>query len=331
MLMVMMLSLVENKCWNGLSNQKIPNRNKNMKNYKAQSLPMRFFRAIGLERIAWSLRRLHCPVNKDALVLEVGSGGNPYARANVLLDAYEETKERHWVPLKADRPMVLGFVESLPFKDKSFDFVIASHVFEHSVQPEKFLAELQRVAKAGYIEVPDAFMERINPYTDHRLEITCRDNKLIVRKKPGHIVEHETVELYEHRVKPFLTRELIPNRPFAFHVRYYWNEKINYTVVNPEIDASWDIHEDISNSMTPALSVKARLQSYALNVARSVLSQKRKNKEIKLFDLLMCPNCKSESLTKVSEGIECNGCKSVYEIRHGIPAMFSLIDDGSTS
>lgn len=29
-------------------------------------------------------------------------------------------------------------------------------------------------AKAGYIEVPDAFMERINPL-DHRLEITVRD------------------------------------------------------------------------------------------------------------------------------------------------------------
>ena len=164
-----------------------------MNKFNSQSLLMRFFRANGLESVAWSLRRLHCPVDDNSLVLEVGSGGNPYARANVLLDAYEETKERHWVPLKADRPMVLGFVEKLPFKSKAFDFVIASHVLEHSPQPEQFLAELQRVAKAGYIEVPDAFMERINPYTDHRLEITCRNEKLIIRKKPANIVEHETV------------------------------------------------------------------------------------------------------------------------------------------
>ena len=64
--------------------------------YKAESLECGFFRKIGLENITWSLRRLHCPVSKDALVLEVGSGGNPYARANVLLDAYEVAGERHW-------------------------------------------------------------------------------------------------------------------------------------------------------------------------------------------------------------------------------------------
>ncbi len=82
-------------------------------------------------------------------MLEVGSGGNPYARADVLLDAYEETRERHWAPLIADRPLVLGFVEDLPFHDHAFDFMIASHVLEHSARPERFLAELQRVARAG--------------------------------------------------------------------------------------------------------------------------------------------------------------------------------------
>lgn len=294
-----------------------------MNKFKTESLAMRIFRSLGLESVAWSLRRLHCPVNDNALVLEVGSGGNPYARANVLLDAYEETKERHWVPLKTDRPLVLGFVERLPFKDRAFDFVIASHVLEHSAQPEQFLAELQRVAKAGYIEVPDAFMERINPYTDHRLEIACRDNKLIIRKKPGHVVESETVELYEHRVKLFLTRELIPKRPFAFHVRYYWDEKIDFSVVNPDTDASWVANEDTGKSGAPVLSVKARLQAYVLDVARSVLSQSRRNKKIDLFDLLICPNCRSESLSKIPEGIRCNDCDSVYPVRQGIPAMFS--------
>ncbi len=293
-----------------------------MNKYETQSVAMRFFRMMGLESVAWSLRRLHCPVNKKALVLEVGSGGNPYARANVLLDAYESTRERHWVPLKADRPLVLGFVEKLPFKDKSFDFVIASHVLEHSARPEQFIAELQRVAKSGYIEVPDAFMERINPYTDHRLEISCRDDRLIIRKKPGHIVEHETVELYEHRVKPFLTRELIPKRPFAFHVRYYWDEKIEFSVLNPDTDASWAAAEDNGNAEAPVLGVKARLQAYVLDLARLALSQNRRNSKINLFDLLLCPNCDSGVLSKISDGIKCNNCAAVYPIRQGIPAMF---------
>ena len=295
-----------------------------MNKFNSQSLVMRFFRAIGLERVAWSLRRLHCPVDHNALVLEVGSGGNPYARANVLLDAYEETNERHWVPLKADRPMVLGFVEKLPFKDKSFDFVIASHVFEHSPQPEQFLAELQRVAKAGYIEVPDAFMERINPYIDHRLEITCRDDKLIIRKKLGHIVEHDTVELYESRVKPFLTRELIPKRPFAFHVRYYWHEKIDFKVLNPEADASWIVEVDSTRSKSTILGIKARVQAYMLDIARLLLSQSERNKKIKVFSLLICPSCSCGSLTEIQQGIQCDNCSVVYAVKNDIPYMYPL-------
>ncbi len=103
-----------------------------------ESAAMRVARRLGFEGVAWALRRLHCPAAKDALVLEVGSGGSPYARANVLLDAYEATRERHWVPLVADRPTVLGFVENLPFRDGAFDFVIASHVLEHSSDPRLF-------------------------------------------------------------------------------------------------------------------------------------------------------------------------------------------------
>lgn len=102
------------------------------------------------KKIAWSLRRLALEIPPDALVLEVVSGGNPYPRANVLLDAYEETRERHWVPLIHDRPTVLSFGENLPFKDKSFDYVIAAHVLEHTPYPEKFLAELQRVARGAW-------------------------------------------------------------------------------------------------------------------------------------------------------------------------------------
>ena len=88
------------------------------------SRSMKLAKSMGLENVAWSLRRLHVPVASDALVLEVGAGGNPYARSDVLVDAYEETAERHWEPLVRDRPTVLAFGENLPFADKSFDFVI---------------------------------------------------------------------------------------------------------------------------------------------------------------------------------------------------------------
>lgn len=137
-----------------------------------ESIAMHVAKCLGLNSIRWSLRRLHVPVNSAALVLEVGAGGNPYPRANVLLDAMEETIERNEQRLITDRPVVLGLCESLPFRDKSFDFIIASHVLEHTDDPERFLSELMRVGKAGYIETPDGWFEKMCAFTYHRLEVS---------------------------------------------------------------------------------------------------------------------------------------------------------------
>lgn len=286
-----------------------------------ESTIMSFFGKIGMESIAWSLRRLYVPIHKDALVLEVGSGGNPYCRANVLLDAYESTHERHWAPLVTDRPTVLGFVESLPFKSDSFDFVIASHVLEHSSNPQRFLSELQRVAKAGYIEAPDAFMERINPYRDHRLEITLRGNKLIIRKKPSWMIDTDIIELYEDKVKPLLTTKLIPRHPFAFHVRYYWKNSIDFIVVNPEVNAAWEPKLDDRQPVPEIQNLRGRMRNLLLELLRSWLSQNSRNKRIDLLSLLICPGCGSDSLLSMSEGILCNECGINYPIRSGIPVM----------
>jgi len=195
--------------------------------------------AVGNKRLAWACRRLHCPVPASALVLEVGSGGSPYFRANVLIDAHEETRERHWAPFITDRPSVLGRGEALPFRDKSFDFVIASHVLEHSANPEFFLSELQRVAKAGYIETPNAFMERINPYWDHRSEVRVHEGILEVRKKPAWQLDPELVDLYENGPKKLIAGGVIPSNPFEFHTRFYWVDQIPFRIVNPEVDSSW--------------------------------------------------------------------------------------------
>lgn len=284
------------------------------------SILMKFFSTLTFDRLAWSARRLYCPVSPGDLVLEVGSGGNPYYRANVLLDAYEETRERHWAPLVHDRPTVLGFVEQLPFRDKAFDFVIASHVLEHSSDPARFLSELQRVAKAGYIEVPDALMERINPYRDHRSEITVRDGRLIIRKKPAWCVDKELVELYENRVKKVLTQDTMRRYPFEFHVRYYWKDEIDFEVLNPDVNAGW---------MPPASEKRAgresnlrqKFSSLALRGVRSFFSQRRRNSEIDLDKLLMCPNCKSSDMRLEQERVSCTFCAQEFPVRNGIPNL----------
>jgi SAM-dependent methyltransferase len=237
----------------------------------------------------------------------------------VLLDAYETTRERHWAPLAADRPTVLGFVENLPFKDHAFDFVIAAHVLEHSPDPERFIAELQRVAKAGYIEVPDAFLERVNPYRDHRLEITARGQTLVIRKKKSWRHEPEVIDLYEDRVKPVLTRDLIPRHPFEFHVRYYWENRIAYTVVNPEVDASWPSPAEETRATSP--SARARARQVMRDVLRAALSQRTRNANIDLLPLLRCTSCHGVKLCRQAESVHCDACGTSFPVRHGLVAM----------
>lgn len=283
-----------------------------------QSTSMKIARYLGLDSLAWSLRRLHCPVDRNALVLEVGSGGNPYFRANVLIDAYEQTRERHWEPLITDRPTILGRVESLPFKDKVFDFVIASHVLEHSKDPARFLNELMRVAKSGYIEVPDAFMERVNPYLDHRLEITVRNSVLLIRKKPAQQVDPDLVELYSDRVNRVIAGDAMRRHPFHFHVRYYWRDKIDYRILNPEVDAGWIAPE--AETGAPGLSFRAKLNKAVLGIVRKLFSQNRRNRAIDLIDLLACPSCGSADIRRDAD-IRCNTCQTDYPIIRGIPDM----------
>ena len=51
-----------------------------------------------------------------------------------------------------------------PFEDKEFDFVIASHIAEHVLAPEKFMKELMRIGKRGYIEVPTPLFDNLVVY-----------------------------------------------------------------------------------------------------------------------------------------------------------------------
>ncbi len=285
---------------------------------------MRSLLAIGKVKLAWACRRLHCPVPQSALVLEVGSGGSPYFRANVLIDAYAQTRERHWAPFITDRPSVLGLGEALPFRDKSFDFVIASHVLEHSADPEKFLRELQRVAKAGYIETPDAFMERINPYWDHRSEVTVRHGVLEVRKKPAWLPDPELMELYEERAKTLIAGSVIPCNPFTFHTRFYWTDQLPFRIVNPEVDASWTPPE-MKQTTQMQRSLRAKFGRMGLAMARALLSQKQRNSRIQLAALLQCPTCKSTELKFSDSAVVCTGCGRHYDVVAGVPCMSGVL------
>ena len=119
---------------------------------------------------AASLAQLHERVADSATVLDVGGWARPLARADWVLDLmpYESrgmlghdgdpsgerfTRETWVVRDLCDR-------EPWPFEDGRFDFVVCSHTLEDLRDPVWVCSELQRVARAGYIEVPSRLEEQ---------------------------------------------------------------------------------------------------------------------------------------------------------------------------
>jgi hypothetical protein len=103
-------------------------------------------------------------VGADALVLDVGGGARPLPRADWVIDAiaYGARGQLGWNGARADERFDSATWiqrdicdrEPWPFGDQQFEFAICSHTLEDVRDPIWVAAELQRVAAAGYIEVP---------------------------------------------------------------------------------------------------------------------------------------------------------------------------------
>lgn len=115
-------------------------------------------------------------------VLEIGAGHNPFLRANVVVDIdfhSGEHRDGHSMRLTADKIYIQADLTALPFKDKSFDWVICLHVLEHVSNPALACEELMRVAKKGLIETPRKWTEYYAGHPTHRWLIDEKDDILI--------------------------------------------------------------------------------------------------------------------------------------------------------
>src|SRR3989344_3020091 len=125
-------------------------------------------------------------IDKNDLVLDVGSGDKPFWRADVIVDKYlKDDQQRNSGSMLFDKKklFIQGNVENLPFKDKVFDFVFCSHLLEHVENPDKAISELTRVAKKGYIEVPYAIVDLLKPFPPHLWLCNYENNMLTFHQK----------------------------------------------------------------------------------------------------------------------------------------------------
>ena len=118
-----------------------------------------------------SRRRIIERVPDGAVVLDVGGWVRPFPRADWVIDVMPyETRgmlgsegppgapERFGPETWVRRDICAR--EPWPFADRQFDFAVCSHTLEDVRDPVWVCQELQRVARAGYVEVPSRLEEQ---------------------------------------------------------------------------------------------------------------------------------------------------------------------------
>jgi SAM-dependent methyltransferase len=122
-------------------------------------------------------------VPDHGIILDIGSGHNPFPRATILSDRFLEiTSHRREEIVLDGRPFVILDIHHLPFKTKSIDYIYCSHVIEHVDNPEQACTELMRVGKAGYIEAPTLMKDALFSWAKeltHRWYLVQFGNRLV--------------------------------------------------------------------------------------------------------------------------------------------------------
>ncbi len=279
------------------------------------------------DRFRWALRKISLPIPGTALVLDVGAGGNPYPRSDVLLDRLTGAEHRCGESMMIDRPVVFGDAARMPFKDKAFDFVIASHILEHMAEPEAFIKELQRVGKAGYIETPNALFERMFPFHIHCLEVMESGGVLHIHKK-RQAVEDQFLGTKGLLAPDVPWGQVMHRHPQLFHVRYLWNDAIRYEVDNPEVSCAWieqiNAQSDIGEVKDSYLTDETGWRDWGLAVLNRwhVWQRKRRLRGFQLASVLACPACHGAVVPSGSQ-LACHACEVDYPFDQGTPDFTS--------
>jgi len=152
-------------------------------------------------------------------ILDIGCGHRANEYANTIADIQDFSH------IYKEKKFVRIIEKKLPFKDKEFDFVIASHVIEHVEDFEFFISELERISSKGYIELPSRLGDNLvfENKEDHIWWFKYDDdNNKIIGSKKNQLIEPfitvATAKLFEEIFRESLVIELI------------WEEKIDYEI-----------------------------------------------------------------------------------------------------
>jgi len=187
--------------------------------------------------LADSRERIFREISDDDVVLDVGGWASPLSRADWVIDLMPyETRGLYGEPDPdrerfTENSWVVRDIcdkEPWPFDRNQFDFVICSHTLEDVRDPIWVCAELNRVAKAGYIEVPARAEEQARGvhgpwvgWSHHRWLVDVDDSEIQFVLKP---------HLIHGRPEFWINTDWAKSLPAAKRVsRMFWQDSFAYS------------------------------------------------------------------------------------------------------
>tara|TARA_Y100000741_G_scaffold357346_1_gene335105 strand:+ start:143 stop:754 length:612 start_codon:yes stop_codon:yes gene_type:complete len=162
--------------------------------------------------------------NPSWKILDIGCGYTAHEKASVICDIQDLSnfyKNKEFVKLDD---------KTLPFKDKEFDFVIASHVIEHVEDVNFFIKELERVSSKGYIELPTSLEDNLvfENKNDHlwQMEFNDIDQKLLITERIQYIEPVITVSTAK-KLSKYFRQSLILELFWENSIEFEFEEKSN--------------------------------------------------------------------------------------------------------
>ena len=268
-------------------------------------------------------------IRPNDFVLEIGSGHDPKTRSDILCDGFIDDDTQRGGSIVADRPIVEGDGQCLPFADASFDYVVCSHILEHVEDPERLIAELVRVASRGYIETPSEVAERLYGWPYHNWIVNLINGQLMIQKK---VTDDQFGQLFHTLVahdKNF-ARFHTTHRSLLL-IQYEWAGKIDYQILPPDTSpldlGATDTVEGMLDQVVHVSLWQEWLEIARISIprlfvlkAKSVFARRRRKSKKTLQEIIVCPVCKG-SVTWETDLICCGCCNVIYPIVRGIPRL----------
>lgn len=197
-------------------------------------------------------------IKKDWKVLQVGAGQQPLKRANYVLDqgSYENRKiENSLVETVPEFFTKNTWIQQdisqtpWPFEDDEFDYVIVDDCLVRSRDPIAICREMERVAKRGFVEIPNQTAEHVYGieqegivgYPEHRWICDLKDDQLIFRFKHPMIQTRKEFQIFP----PTNDKKPSINPKFGTHA-FFWENSLS---VREELEAAnfpdWNFEDDV--------------------------------------------------------------------------------------